>query len=69
MQGMRIISQNKERIFDAMHMAIYQGYISAARFVFYDAIMLAREEIIKDCIELAIKKGAHRLAKDIEKMK
>ena len=61
-------SLSKEQLFDTIIMAIHHGYYNTARYLFYDALSLVRENTIEDCINLAIKKDADYLVKDIEKI-
>lgn len=62
-------SPNEEQLFDAIRMSILLGYSNTARYVFNDALKLIREDIIDECIDLALKRNAFFLIVDLEKMK
>ncbi len=62
-------SLEKEQLFDSITMSLLLGHSNTARYVFNDSLRLAREKVIEDCIELALKNNAYYLARDIEKIK
>lgn len=62
-------SLDNEQLFDAITSAIKLGHCNAARYVFYDALSLAREEIIDNCVDLALKRRAYYLILDLEEMR
>ena len=62
-------SYDKDMLFNTIRMSLLLGYNNAARYVFYDALQLNREEAIEECIDLALKRDSIFLAKDFENIK
>lgn len=62
-------SLEKEQLFAAIQMALYSGYSKAAQHVFYDALNMVTENLLEDCIDLAIKHDAFYLIIEFEKLR
>lgn len=62
-------SIEKEQFFDAITMSLRLGDRKTARHVFDDVLRLMREEVIEECIDLALKRDSFFLVGDLERMK